>query len=262
MQGILVWLQPFTVNLEDLEMYVLAHSSERENSDSEGDASKVETQKNGSIVFMAYFRKNQKRSILRAEKYGDLITAEHKVLNEGRESRNNHRYAVVEQVLATQWNPSSPCEIGDFPWDGEKFVKILGAVAQTESCKNRQLDGIWESMWRFNMESPHFNTSDWREMALLKEPFDEWKKVLQHYCYKPGLNERWWSDSMECCCHLRDAKDLPADLKTPYERRFGEPFQGPMIKFGATIIRFHRENKQEFINLSRTYFQESFLPMS
>ena len=41
-QGILVWLQPFTVNLEDLEAHVLAHSSERENSDSEGDASKVE----------------------------------------------------------------------------------------------------------------------------------------------------------------------------------------------------------------------------
>ena len=33
-QGIL-WLQPFTVNLEDLEAHVLAHSSEREKSDSE-----------------------------------------------------------------------------------------------------------------------------------------------------------------------------------------------------------------------------------
>ena len=37
------WLQPFTVNLEDLETHVPAHSSERENSDSEGDASKVGT---------------------------------------------------------------------------------------------------------------------------------------------------------------------------------------------------------------------------
>ena len=44
-QGIIVWLQPFAVNLEDLEAHVLAHSSERENSDSEGDASKMETQK-------------------------------------------------------------------------------------------------------------------------------------------------------------------------------------------------------------------------
>ena len=44
-QGLPVWLQPFTVNQENLEVHVLAHSSERENSDSEGDASKVETQK-------------------------------------------------------------------------------------------------------------------------------------------------------------------------------------------------------------------------
>ena len=39
------WLHPFTENLEDLETHVLAHFSEREISDSEGDASKVGTQK-------------------------------------------------------------------------------------------------------------------------------------------------------------------------------------------------------------------------
>ena len=103
-QGIPVWLQAFTVNAEDLEAHVLAHSSERVISDSEGEASKVETQKRNHSVH-AYFRKNQKRSIVRTEKYGDLTTAEHKVLNEGREFRNNHRHAVVVQVLATQWNP-------------------------------------------------------------------------------------------------------------------------------------------------------------
>ena len=75
---------------------MLAHSSERENSDSESDASKVETQKRKHSVH-AYFRKNQKRSILRAVKYGDLITAEHKVIDERREPRNNQRY---EDLLA------------------------------------------------------------------------------------------------------------------------------------------------------------------
>ena len=40
---------------------------------------------------------------LRAENSGDLITADHKVLSEGCESRNSHRYAVVVQDLATQW---------------------------------------------------------------------------------------------------------------------------------------------------------------
>ena len=46
----------------------------------------------------------------RAEKFCDLVTADHKVHNEGCESRNNHRYAVVVQDLATQWLQSYPCE--------------------------------------------------------------------------------------------------------------------------------------------------------
>ena len=73
-QGIPDWLQPFTENLEDLETHVPAHRSEREISESEGDASKVETLKKRkhrqcSCVLP---QKNQKRSILRTAKYGDL----------------------------------------------------------------------------------------------------------------------------------------------------------------------------------------------
>ena len=41
------------------------------------------------------------RVVPRAENFGDLITADHKVVSEGCESRNNHRYAVVVQDLAT-----------------------------------------------------------------------------------------------------------------------------------------------------------------
>ena len=41
-------------------------------------------------------------AVPRAENFGDLITADHKVLSEDCESRNNHRYAVVVQDLATQ----------------------------------------------------------------------------------------------------------------------------------------------------------------
>ena len=42
--------------------------------------------------------------------FGDLITADHKVLSEGCESRNNHRYRVVVQDLATHWIQSYPCK--------------------------------------------------------------------------------------------------------------------------------------------------------
>ena len=42
--------------------------------------------------------------------FGDLITADHKVLSGNCESRNNHRYALVVQDLATEWIQSYPCK--------------------------------------------------------------------------------------------------------------------------------------------------------
>ena len=44
----------------------------------------------------------------RAETFDDLMTADHKVLSEGCESRHNHRYAVVVQDMAT--HGSQPAE--------------------------------------------------------------------------------------------------------------------------------------------------------
>ena len=46
----------------------------------------------------------------RAEHFGDLMTADHKVLSEGCESRHYHRYAVVVQDLATEWIQSYQCK--------------------------------------------------------------------------------------------------------------------------------------------------------
>ena len=46
----------------------------------------------------------------RAEHFVVLVTADHKVLGGEIESRNNHRYAVVVQDLATQWLQSYPCK--------------------------------------------------------------------------------------------------------------------------------------------------------
>ena len=43
---------------------------------------------------------------------------------------------------------------------------------------------------------------------------------------------------MEGYCYLRNIHDLLYDGKTPYERRFGEPFNGPIIPFGA-VVKYH-----------------------
>ena len=50
-----------------------------------------------------------------------------------------------------------------------------------------------------------------------------------------GLDENWWADSMECNTYLRNIQDLLSDGRTPYERRFGMPLNGPVIPFGAMV---------------------------
>ena len=55
-------------------------------------------------------RRRNGGAVPRAENFGDLTTADHKVLSDNYESRNNHRYAVVVQDLATQWIQSYPCK--------------------------------------------------------------------------------------------------------------------------------------------------------
>ena len=59
-----------------------------------------------------------------AENVGDLITADHKVLCEGCESRDNNRYAVVVQDLATQWIQSYPFK----PKTSQETEKILQKI--------------------------------------------------------------------------------------------------------------------------------------
>ena len=54
-------------------------------------------------------RRRYGEAVPRAANFGDLITADHKVPSDNCESRNNHRYAVVVQDLATQWIQAYPC---------------------------------------------------------------------------------------------------------------------------------------------------------
>ena len=65
-----------------------------------------------------------------------------------------------------------------------------------------------------------------------------------------GLDEKWWADSMKCYTYLRNIQDLLSDGKTPYERRFGEPFKRPIIPCGAMVV---------YYPISAKYSQESII---
>ena len=71
---------------------------------------------------------------------------------------------------------------------------------------------------------------------------------LQMVLLQSGMDEKWWDDSTECYCHLRNVQYLLADGRTPDERRFGEPLEGLVIPVGA-MVEYHPTSAKDQSNL-------------
>ena len=156
--------------------------------------------------------------------FGDLITADHKVLSEESESRNNHRYAAVVQDLATQWIQSYPCKaktsqetqknLTKFlePMRKPKVIYIDNSLEVGKSCE--------ELSWNHCTSAPHRSET----YGIAERAVRRVKEGTSAVLLQSGLGNEWWADSMECYCHLRNIQDRLSDGKTPYERLFGMPF--------------------------------------
>ena len=88
----------------------------------------------------------QKTYWYRAEHFGDLITADHKVVSEESESRYNHRYAVVVQDLATQWIQSFPCKTKTSQETRRSLQKFLDPNRKPKVIYTHNSFKIWQSL--------------------------------------------------------------------------------------------------------------------
>ena len=104
-------------------------------------------------------RRRNGGAVLRAENFGDLITADHKVFSDNCESWHNHRYAVVVQDLATQWIQAYPCKNKIFTRYPEKLAKAFGAREEAQTHLHWQFIGIRQTLWRSLLESLYVDTT-------------------------------------------------------------------------------------------------------
>ena len=82
-----------------------------------------------------------------------MITTDHKVLNEEKESRLRHRYAVVVQDLATHWIQFYPCKNQISSRDAETFWKFLTFRRKPKDQVIKQFSGISRSLRRVELKS-------------------------------------------------------------------------------------------------------------
>ena len=94
----------------------------------------------------------------RAERFGDLITADHKVLSEESESRNNHRYGWWYKTWQhSGYNPT--CVKPKVSGNSEEPNEVPGADEQTQSHLHCQCLGTWQVLRGIIMESWYVNTT-------------------------------------------------------------------------------------------------------
>ena len=85
--------------------------------------------------------------------------------------------------------------------------------------------------WNHCTSTPHRSETN----GIAERAVRRVKEGTSAVLLQSGLNESWWADSVECYTDLRNVKDQLSDGKTPNERRFGQPFNGPIIPFGSLV---------------------------
>ena len=183
-------------------------------------------------------RRRNGEAVPRAANFGDLITADHKVLSDNCESRNNHRYAIVVQDSATQWIQAYPCKNKNSTRNQRSLQKFLEPTRKPEVIyTDNSLEfgkACGDLCWTHCTSTPHRSETN----GIAERAVRRVKEGTSAVLLQSGLNKSWWADSMECYTYLRNVTDLLSDGKTPYERRFGQLFEGPIIPFGS-LVKYH-----------------------
>ena len=180
-------------------------------------------------ITRANCRRRTGEVVHRAENVGDLVTADHKVLSEGCESRNNHRHAVVVQDLATQWIQSYPCKTKTSQGTERSLQKFLEPTRKPKVIYTD--NSLWfgkaceDLSWNYCASTPHRSETN----EIVERAARRIKEMTSAVLLQSGLGEEWWADFMVRYCYTRHVQDLVCDGKTPFERRIGEPSKGPVI---------------------------------
>ena len=161
------------------------------------------------------------------------------------------------QDLATQWIQSYPCKTKTSQetqrslqkfLEPEKKPKVIYTDHSLEFGKAcEDLSG--------NRCTPTTHRSETNGIA--ERAVRRVKEGISAVLLRSGLDEEWWADSMECCTYLRNVTDLSSDGKPPYERRFGQPFKGPIIPFGS-LVEYHPISAKDQSRNPSIWKEESF----
>ena len=161
-------------------------------------------------------RRRNGGAVPRAENFGDLITADHKVLSENCEYRNSRRYAVVVQGLASQWIKAYSCKTKTSQKTQRSLQKFLGPDSEPKviyTDNSLEFGKACEDLsWNHCTSTPHRSETNGiaeravrrveeGTSAVLLQSGLKWKLVGRFYgmwdlSAKRHRSIIWWEDAL------------------------------------------------------------------
>ena len=197
---ILEWLQEFRENLVDVEIPLQGGSDTSSSHEVYSRDVRIETHfpkdRNCEIckrtkITRAPCRRRNGEAVPRAANFGDLITADHKVLSDNCESRNNHRYAVVVQDLVTQWIQAYPCKNKTSQETQRSLQKFLEPERKPKviyTDNSLEFGKACEDLsWNHCTSTPHRSETN----GIAERAVRRVKEGTSAVLLQSGLNESW-----------------------------------------------------------------------
>ena len=126
----------------------------------------------------------------------------------------------------------------------QKFLEPTRKPKVTHTDNSLEFGKFCEDLsWNHSTSTPHRSETNGIAGRAVRRIKEGTSAVL----LQSGLNEKWWAGSMKCYCFLRNIQDLLSYGKTPYERLFGVPLNGPVIPFG--MVEYHPVSAKDLSRL-------------
>ena len=115
------------------------------------------------------------------------------------------------QDLATQWIQSYPCKTKTFQETEKSLQKFLEPrrkpkVVHTDNSPEFG-KSCEELSWNHCASTPRRSETN----AIADRAVRRIKEGTSAVLFQSDLDEKWWADSMECHCYLRNIQDLFSD---------------------------------------------------
>ena len=174
-----------------------------------------------------------------AKEFAHSVTLDHIILGKEEEdsSRNGDRVAAVVFDLYTKWLLAYPDKTKESGPTRKAIRRFLGAQTHPTYIYSGNSGEIIRAIKDLGYEDRHDTSTPNRPATngIVERMVRVIKEGTSAALLQAGANPEWWSDAMRTFTFLHNCVDKLADGETPYQKRFKNKFQGPIIPFGCEV---------------------------